>query len=71
MSAVLAPPPQVMFLSLPFLTGAGVTLFLAAAFIGTMKHDGTSANGIPVQWVVLVMVGCLFSVTFYVSWLEC
>ena len=44
-----------------------MTIFLASAFLGTIRNGATKADGVPLEWVGLVLVGSCFSVAFYVS----
>lgn len=55
----------ITFFSVPYLTGAGVTIFMASAFLGTINNGTTKADGVPTEWVSLVMFGCIVSVTVY------
>jgi hypothetical protein len=55
----------ITFLSVPYLTGGGVTIFMAAGFLGTIQKGSTRANGVPIQWVSLVLFSCLVSITVY------
>ena len=58
---------QIMFFSAPYLAGGGVTIFMASAFLGTIRYGSTEANGVPVQWVSLIMFSCFISIGAYVS----
>jgi hypothetical protein len=55
----------IMFFSVPYLAGGGVTIFMASAFLGTIKYGSTEANGVPIQWVSLVMFSCFISIGAY------
>ncbi|CAI8049825.1 hypothetical protein GBAR_LOCUS27431 [Geodia barretti] len=56
----------IMFFSAPYLAGGGVTIFIASAFLGTIRYGSTEANGVPVQWVSLIVFSCFISIGAYI-----
>ena len=40
---------------------------MAGLFIATIRHDATNANGVAVEWVMLILIASMISIASYVS----